>query len=481
MNILSLGYLTFVFAGLLVYYGIPQRYRYLWLLILSVLFILSNSPLGLVFVLGTSLIVYWAAREMPNSANPKAILLASLGLCLAVLVLMKYLAGYLPATLQGFISKYLYPVGLSYYTLQLISYLLDVYWGRIEPERNPGKLLLFTAYFPQLVQGPISKYGELSTELFKPAVFSWKNLKYGVQLMLWGFFKKMVIADRIVGCVVEAFWSGNTPGGMTVWVGLFFYSVQLYCDFSGGIDIVRGISECYGIGLKENFRQPYFSASLGEFWRRWHISLGEWMKDYVFYPLSTSRAMAGLKKSLKKRYNRKTATRVSIAIANIVVFTLVGLWHGTGSNFLAWGLYNGVILALSGLLEDSFRVFKGKLHIRSESPAWKGFCIIRTFLIVMIGYAFDCAVTCTDAVRMIIRMFDLRTFGAVTIEIPYIGILMMVILLAVELLHEKEVSIRDALNAKSYWIQVLFWTAVVQMIACLGKIPNIGGFLYANF
>ena len=480
MSVMSIGYLLFVFVGLPIYYRIPQRQRYKWLIVLSMLFIYSCSPIGPVFVFGTSLIVYRVAKAMPSSKHAKRLLLISLGWCLGILLLLKYAAVSFPAAQKSFVSKYLYPVGLSYYTLQVISYLLDVYWGRIEPERDFRRILLFTSYFPQLIQGPISKYSELSRELFKQTEFEWRNLKYGVQLMLWGFFKKMVIADRIAGSVTEAFWSGNTPQGLTIWVGLFLYSIQLYCDFSGGIDIVRGISECYGIGLKQNFNQPYFSRSLGEFWRRWHISLGEWMKDYVFYPISTSKAMAKLKKKLKNRYSRKTATRVSIAIANIVVFALVGLWHGAGSNFIAWGLYNGMILALGGLLEDPFQAAKTKLRIHSDSAVWRGFCVARTFFIVMVGNAFDCASSCTDAVGMIFRMFDVQAFGTVGISFPFIGMLMAVALLAVDLLHERHISIRQTLNAKSDWVQFVFWIAVIQVIACLGKVPNIGGFLYAN-
>ena len=482
MNILSIGYALFVFAGLLIYYIIPQPHRYKWLIVQSFLFVVSYSPFGCVFILGTSLIVYRAALVMPTKSSPRPVLFTAMGACLAVLFLLKYLASWFPVAQLSIISKYLYPVGLSYYTLQVISYLLDVYWGRINPEKSFCKVLLFTSYFPQLIQGPISKFSELSKELFKPISFEWKNVKYGVQRILWGSFKKMVIADRLGVFVHEAFWNGkNTPTGLTIWLGVFFYTIQLYCDFSGGIDIIHGVSECYGIGLKENFSQPFFSHSLGEFWRRWHISLGEWMKDYVFYPVSTSNAMAKLKKTLKKHYNRKTATRVAIAIANIIVFTLVGLWHGSGSNFLAWGLYNGVILALGGMLEESFVQTKEKLHIRSESIFWHSFCLIRTFIIVMLGNIFDCVTNCGDAIKLFLRMFDFRNFFSIGIRLPKIGLLMVAILLVVDLLHEKHISIRHALNRSNFWVQVIFWTVFIQLIACFGKLSTIGGFLYANF
>jgi len=278
---------------------------------------------------------------------------------------------------------------MSYYTLQVISYLLDVYWGRMDAEEDYWKVLLFTCYFPQLVQGPISKYSELAPELFKEHKLDWKNIKYGVQLMLWGFFKKMLIADRIGVYVNAIFHEGVTPYGLTAWIGLVFYGIQLYCDFSGGIDVIRGVSECFGIGLKENFRQPYFSLSLGEFWRRWHISLGTWMKDYIFYPVSMAGWMSTLKKKLKKVTSRKTATRVAMAIADLLVFALVGIWHGLGTNYLAWGVYNGVILAVSAILVDEYAVWKNKMHIDSQAGYWKVISLIRTLLIVTIGWMDD--------------------------------------------------------------------------------------------
>lgn len=308
---------------------------------LSFAFVYAASTIGLFFVVLTSVIVYLAAKKIEevDDDRKKKVLIAAMGACLFILIFLKYLSGLSiftqgnlmifgnEMTIQGVIKKYLLPIGMSYYTLQVISYLLDVYWGRMDAEEDYWKVLLFTCYFPQLVQGPISKYSELAPELFKEHKLDWKNIKYGVQLMLWGFFKKMLIADRIGVYVNAIFHEGVTPYGLTAWIGLVFYGIQLYCDFSGGIDVIRGVSECFGIGLKENFRQPYFSLSLGEFWRRWHISLGTWMKDYIFYPVSMAGWMSTLKKKLKKVTSRKTATRVAMAIADLLVFALVGIHH----------------------------------------------------------------------------------------------------------------------------------------------------------
>lgn len=466
---------------------------------LSFVFVYSASAIGLFFVLLTSLIVYFGARRIDSASEERkrGILVLAMVLCLLVLVTLKYLSS-LPVfaqsscvifgeemTMQAAVKKYLLPIGLSYYTLQVISYLLDVYWGRITAERNYLKVLLFTCYFPQLVQGPISKYGELAPELFKEHRLEWINIKFGVQLMLWGFFKKMVIADRIGEHVNAIFYGDAKPYGLTAWIGLVFYGIQLYCDFGGGIDVVRGVSECFGIGLKENFRQPYFSLSLGEFWRRWHISLGAWMKDYVFYPISMAGWMGKLKRRLKKKLPRKTVNRIAIAIADLGVFALVGIWHGLGTNYLAWGLYNGVILAVSELLADVYATWKGRLHIDGKAKGWRAFCLVRTLLIVTVGWIFDCTATAGAAGRLFVHMFEWSKTNLSLIDLSRTDIVVLsigcIILLTVDVLHEKGVVVRQRIGTYHYWIQVAFWTVLIQVIACFGRIVSAGGFMYANF
>lgn len=466
---------------------------------LSLAFIYIASTIGLFFVVLTSTIVYFAAKEIGKADDDRKrkILILAMSACLFILIFLKYLSG-LPIftqrsieilgnemTIQGVIKKYLLPIGMSYYTLQVISYLLDVYWSRIDAEEDYWKVLLFTCYFPQLVQGPISKYGELAPELFREHKLDWKNIKYGVQLMLWGFFKKMLIADRIGVYVNAVFHEGVTPYGLTAWIGLVFYGIQLYCDFSGGIDVIRGVSECFGIGLKENFRQPYFSLSLGEFWRRWHISLGTWMKDYIFYPVSMSGWMSTLKKKLKKVTSRKTATRVAMAIADLMVFALVGIWHGLGTNYLAWGLYNGIILAVSAILVDEYAVWKSKLHIDSQTRYWKVISLIRTLVIVTIGWIFDCTFTAGAAGELFIHLFEFGRTDLSVVAMTTTDIVVLLVgglsLLFVDILHEKNIEIRQVIGSKSYWVQVAFWTVVVQLIACFGRVASAGGFMYANF
>lgn len=498
MSITAVGFMVFFVLSIISYYIIPAKYRWGWLIVLSFIYIYSVSVFGGLFIIFTSAVTYFTARFVEKSENHKRLLLVlGMILCFAVLVVLKYVLGmevfnhnitFLGTEYEykTFMRNFIVPAGLSYYTLQVVSYMLDVYWGRIEAEKNYFKVLLFTSYFPQMVQGPISKYSELAPELFKEHKLEWRNIKFGAQLMLWGFFKKLVIADR-VGVYVSQIFTNNpdVPYGLTIWIGFVAYGIQLYCDFSGGIDVIRGVSQCFGITMKENFRQPFFSLSLGEFWRRWHISLGQWMKDYIFYPISISGWMGKTKKGLKKVMSRKRANRVGMAIADIIVFIFVGVWHGLGTNYLAWGLYNGIILAISAILVDEYAAWKKGLHIKDESKGYKIFSLIRTIFIITVGWVFDCTTSMKDAFVMLYNSvrFDFTDFACLELQHWdwFILPLGVGLVLLVDILHEKKISVREKLNEKNYWLQVLVWVLLIQAIACFVSVSFAGGFMYANF
>ncbi|MCR4611381.1 MAG: hypothetical protein K5644_05740 [Lachnospiraceae bacterium] len=498
MSITAVGFTIFFILSIISYYIIPVKFRWGYLIILSFVYIYSISVFGGLFIIFTATITYFTARLIEKSDNhKKAWLICGMALSLAVLIILKYVLGMEvfnhDVTFMGevyaykiFMRNFIVPAGLSYYTLQVLSYMLDVYWGRQKAETNYFKILLFTSYFPQMVQGPISKYSELAPELFKEHRLDWHNIKYGLQLMLWGFFKKLVVADRVGTYVTQIFTDNpDVPHGATVWLGFICFGVQLYCDFSGGIDIIRGVSQCFGINMKENFRQPYFSLSIGEFWRRWHISLGQWMKDYIFYPVSMSRWLGKTKKGLKKVVSRKMSNRIGMAIADVFVFIFVGVWHGLGTNYLAWGLYNGIILAISAILVDVYVVWKKKLHINDQSKGYKAFMLIRSLFLITLGWVFDCTTSMKDAFVMVYNSirFDLTDFTCLELQhwdwfILPLGIGLV---LLVDILHEKKISIRDELSKKNYWLQVAVWVLLIQAIACFVSVSFAGGFMYANF
>jgi len=515
--------MLFLMAGLLIYYLIPGRFQWECLLVLSAVFLCAADWRNLLYIAAVTGISFAAAlriekqyseeslpetgetserRQIRKAEKAKRARKAKHAAVTAVvlLVLILVFSKYVPEALgldlskvnkalqeRWLLLKLITPFGLSYYLLMAISYVLDVYWKRDRAEHNFLHLCLFISYFPLLTQGPISRYSQLREEFFREHGSAYDNLKAGALLILWGFFKKMVIADRI-GVFVRRGWSGRQYG-LNVVICLIFYGIYLYGDFSGGIDVIRGISECFGVKVTENFRQPYFSKSLGEFWRRWHISLGAFMKDYVFFPLALWKPFKVLKKKTKKHMSSRAAGRVAAAVMDLIVFLIVGVWHGMGSQYAGWGLYNGVILAFSTLMEERYAVWKTSLHIEESSGRYQVFRLVRTLLIVTIGWVFDCKDSAREAIAMFFRAFLLgrtdltRIFPETSEAAFYLPILVAACLFLFwgDLQHEKGISLREKFAGQSYFRQVCVWTFLFQAILLFGRTVGAGGFMYANF
>jgi len=275
----------------------------------------------------------------------------------------------------------LVPLGISYYTFRIMGYLIDVFWGKAEAQRNPAKLALFTIFFPQVWLGPISRYDYLSETLYRPNRFDWEAFQSGAQRIILGYFKKLVIADRLVQVLPALKELGGAPALFTMVV----YAAVLFCDFTGGMDIAIGIGECFGIKMEENFDSPFRSKNIFEYWRRWHITMGTWFRDYVFYPVSVSKPLQKLTSKLKSRGAKR---RVPVYIATIVTWFVTGIWHGAKWNYIAWGLANGVVILISQELQPLY----GKFHERFpklRGRAYDAFQIARTFLLMAFIRAFD--------------------------------------------------------------------------------------------
>ena len=360
--------IAFAFLCAALYYLCPDRFKWMLLLLASYAYYAYCGANALPFILLTTLstwagalcigrigeqskAVLKARRAELDSAGKKAlkaqakrrqraVFFAVLLLNFGVLALLKYTSPLLTAMGRPALNLLL-PLGISFYTFQSMGYLIDVYNGKYAPQRNPAKFALFISFFPQLIQGPIARFDQLAAQLETPHRFDIANIERGALLMLWGFFKKKVIADRALPLVSAVFGRQEAYGGAVIVVAVLLYSLQQYCDFSGGIDLVTGIAELFGIRLAPNFRRPYFSVSLGDFWRRWHISLGAWMRDYVFYPFALTRPMTRLSKAAKARLGADVSRALPAALGHVLVFLLVGLWHGATSNYIFWGLYNG--------------------------------------------------------------------------------------------------------------------------------------------
>jgi len=500
------------------YYLCPMRFRWMLLLIASYAFYAYHGAGAVPFIVLTTLSTWAGAlliariadkskeelktRKAELSAADKKALKAAARqrqrVVFWLVLLFNFLAlgvfKYVPpvAKAVGRPLDLLLPLGISFYTFQSMGYLIDVYNSKYAPERNVAKFALFVSFFPQLIQGPIARHDQLATQLTTPHRFDPDNIARGAALMLWGFFKKKVIADRALPLVTEVFAHHSEYGGAVIFVAVLFYSLQQYADFSGGIDLVTGVAQLFGIQLAPNFKRPYFSTSLGDFWRRWHISLGAWMRDYVFYPFALTKPVAKLSKAAKVRFGADFGRALPAALGNILVFLLVGVWHGASMNYVLWGLYNGLILAASALLEPAYKRFGDRHERLVASRSFYLFRVLRTFLIVNIGWYFDRALRAGDAFAMLGKTLfapayaqlasgTLMTLGLTAYDFGVLAIA-TAILFAVSLLQERGMKVRERLFSLPLiprWAILLLFTLFVLGTFTLGT--GTDGFMYAVF
>ena len=510
--------IAFSLACAAAYYGCPLRLRWVLLLVFSYGYYALCGARALPFLLLTTASTWAGALAIGRIAErskadlrakkaeldaagkkalkaaarrrQRAVLVSVLVLNFGVLAVLKYVPPLLSAAGRPSLGLLL-PLGISFYTFQSTGYLIDVYSGKYAPERNPARYALFVSFFPQLIQGPIGRYDQLAGQLAEPHRFDWANIHRGLLLMLWGFFKKKVIADRALPLVSEVFGHQSAYGGAVIVVGVLFYSLQQYCDFSGGIDLVTGAAELMGIHLAPNFRRPYFAVSLGDFWRRWHISLGAWMRDYVFYPFALTKPMARLSKSARGVLGADVARALPAALGNILVFLLVGVWHGASMNYVLWGLYNGVILAASALLEPAYKRMNDRLGSLTRTRGFHVLRVLRTFLIVNIGWYFDRCTRAGDAFAMLGRTVSsprlsqltdgtLLTLGLKAGDYRILAV-SAVLLFAVSLLQERGVSIRTSVLRLPAPVRVLLLYGFMYFVLAAFAGAESAGFMYAIF
>ena len=435
MTIVSYNFLIFIAVFITAFYIVPGRFQWWLILAGNVVFYAFSGLDNLLVVLLTSLAAFFFSVKMQENLEKQAeliagldrkeartvreqmkkerkkLMIAALVIVIGVLAFLKYYnfaIGGINALLgaeklPGL--ELIAPLGISYYTFMLISYLVDVYNGKVRVEKNPAKFLAYILYFPQITQGPIARYNEVALQIFASHRFDYDRVREGLLLMIWGFFKKLVISNLLSIDVKVFFDWGNGNTGLTLLFGLFLFSIQLYADFSGCMDIARGTSECLGITLAENFERPYFSKTLPEFWRRWHISLGAFFREYVFYPVSTTKLFLKLNTKSRKLFGSEAGRVIASCLPILCVWLLTGLWHGAATNYIAWGLYHGVLICLSTAIEKPSAIWCEKLHIDRESRAWKFFQMLRTFFLCMIGRAFFAANSVGHAVYILRSIF----------------------------------------------------------------------------
>jgi D-alanyl-lipoteichoic acid acyltransferase DltB (MBOAT superfamily) len=445
MHFASWAFLLFLAVLVPVYYLVPKRIQWIVLLLANAVFVGFAGWLGAVFMTVTVATVYAAsrgidalfARQRETLAAMKAthtkeerkktrlrfekrrrlVLVACLVVNFGILFVLKYgaMIGRFSASVFGtraFGADLALTMGISYYTFSTVGYLLDVYRETIPAEKNPLKLALFTSFFPLLVQGPISRFEIVGRSLSEPHSFDGRRFLSAALRIAWGYWKKLIVADRLLVAVLALCKSPAAYRGGFVLVEMLLYAACLYADFTGGIDITIGVGEMLGVRIEENFLRPYFSKNISEYWRRWHITLGEWFKRYVYYPLSVSKPMRALSKSTR-RFGAGVSRRVPVYLATILVWALTGAWHGSNLTFLVWGLLNGVVILISEELKPLYARFHARFPKLGESAFYRGFTVIRTVLLLSSLRILDCYQTVGEAFSAFFSLFTTWNWGQV--------------------------------------------------------------------
>lgn len=547
MSYTSLEFALFIIILYPVYYLFPKKYQWTILLAGSAFFYVFIMKFYSLYILATIISIYLAgiyidgnlrhtsetvkankevwskderkAYKKSQEKKNKLILVIALLFNFGILAVIKYFGSYIGGPLGSLVL----PLGISFYTFQSTGYLIDVYRENVDAEKNIFKLALFISFFPQIVQGPIGEYDKLADQLTTPRSIKWLDFKLGIELIVWGLFKKLIIADRAVSIINNFTNNGGTPmhphdgpyGGTAVLFVILVYALQLYTDFSGGIDISRGVARLFGIDLAINFRRPYFATSLNDYWRRWHMSLGNWMKKYVFYSLATSQAFLKLGKSISKGPTTGPSTKgdnssskavqsevrkhlgkvLPPAIATFVVFILVGIWHGSNMKYLGFGIWNGLVIMLGLVLEPWFIKLRDNLHINPASLVYRIFQMARTFILVLIGYYFDVATDLKNALDMICRTITDQSLSVFKSEWLSLGLLkkdyLILIIASVILLYfsirleQKNIETPGELLEKRsgfvQWIILFLGIIAILIFGIYGPGYNAADFVYMQF
>lgn len=480
MSILSLDFFLLtavVWAG---YYLLPLDMRWVALLAGSVYFVMAGGWQSALYLTAVAALM-WSGAFLLERWKKKGILA---GLLLADIGAMMFCK----AGLFAVDGQMILPIGLSYYTFQSAGYLIDVYRGKAKSIRNPLKAWLFLGYFPQMTQGPISTWKELGGQLSSGRKLEPVRVVSGFQLLLWGCFKKMVIADRLTA-TTQALLKGEALPGWLILGGVMLYTVRLYMDFSGGMDVVRGVSRMLGVELPENFRRPFFAKSVAEYWRRWHITLGAWFRSYVLYPLVSSRAGVSIGRAASGLFGVRAGSTLPSALATAVVFLLIGLWHGFSWNAVIYGLYFGLLMGTSMMLEPFFKKIRKKMPKNGGMSALR---MIRTGLLILPAQFFAFTPSTKQSAEWLTGVFQNWTFSdfsARMLEImPTIewGIAAAgcAVVLTVDVLCEKKIDVCQKLAETKFYIR---WAVLLALLLATAVFGLYGAgydgaaFLYTQF
>ena len=528
MSFVSVEFLLFCIATFFLYYCFPLKLRWIVLLIASLVFYWIFSGWLILYILITTFIIFgsglWiqkyndefaqkrkqiekSERKVLKAAYKKkkkvVVAIASV-LIIGTLALLKYF-NFVGSILNGIASAagassivpiidFVLPLGISYYSLMAVSYVVDVYRGTNKADKNYFRLLLF--YFPHIVEGPFGRYHLLSNQLYNGNKFNYENAKKASLLILWGYFKKLVIADRCAIYVNEVFNYSDNYGGVTVIFAITLYTFEIYMDFSGCIDIVTGVSGLFGVKLSENFRRPFFSKSVDEFWRRWHITLGAFFRDYIFYPVSMTKAFAKIDGFCNKKLKGNIKSVIPLAYSLFFVWICNGLWHGASFKYIAYGMYYYLIMIVAQLCRPLSDKVLTKLHIQRESKGYSLFQILRTTIFVFIGMLIFRADSLSHAVKMLKTVVSGFSINVSSITAPmvstgmnkisfiFIGILFLFILTIGVLQEKKGIVFTEriiALPIVAQWCVFIVAILSILILGIYGAGYDASSFIYGQF
>jgi alginate O-acetyltransferase complex protein AlgI len=500
----SVFLILFLPAVVVAYAIAPKRARWLVLLLASYAFVWSISQWLIVFLLATTAITFGTGlalngllerrdaqlEQAPSSKRAvrqackhrmKLVLAAGIIVDFGILVTLKYLGFFGGITsslfnLLGIQATLIAPkigitIGISFYTLMAVSYLIDVYRETTKADTNLGRIALFLSFFPHIMEGPICRYSQTAERLWTGQNVTRDNLYYGMLRIAIGFAKKFIIADRLNLFVKPVFDNYAGYDGGIIALAAVLYTVQLYCDFSGCMDVAIGTARIFNVSLPENFRQPFFSKTASEFWQRWHITLGTWFKDYVYYPVSLSNPVKKLTSRARKRFGNRYGPLLTSSIALFCVWLGNGLWHGAGSQYLFFGMYYFALILAGGFVEPNAQALASRFHINRESIPYQAFRIARTLVIIFIGEMFFRASSFHDGIAMFQKLatsFSLDSLASSAVvgvgmdiyDFAIVAIFAAIVLIC-DILAERGANVVDATANRNAPVR---WTACILLV-----------------
>lgn len=477
----SLQFLVFFPLVIIFFFAIPHRIRWILLLIASYYFYMSWKAEYIILILVSTLIDYYAGLKMSTKATKKErkkYLYLSIFVNLGLLFTFKYY-NFFSESLYEFLSlmkinipqhllTVLLPIGISFYTFQTLSYSIDIYNGKIKPERHLGKFALFVSFFPQLVAGPIERAGNILPQLNKKITFDYVRVTNGLKLMAWGYFKKLVIADRLAPFVDTVYNNPAEHFGFQIILATFFFAIQIYCDFSGYSDIAIGAARIMGINLMRNFNRPYFSKSIREFWKRWHISLSTWFRDYLYFPLGGNQVV-----KWRWYYNL------------FIVFLISGLWHGANWTFLIWGALHGIYLIIGITTKKGWDRLNNLIGIDQVHGIRKFIQVISTFILVCIAWIFFRSNSVSDSFLLFKNMIKI-SHNQINLNIlgedHYNLLLSFLFIFILESVHfmQRKRKLINILTSKHFYIRWTIYLILMLFIINFG-VYETKEFIYFQF